>query len=407
MRIWLINHYAVPPEYYPLARQTYFAKYLQRKGHEVIIFAASTVHNSDLNLIADSTPYRKLQKNGVKYVVVKCHGYKGNGMDRIFNMTEFALKLPKVCTHFRKPDAIVATSMPPMSCAMGIHLARKYHCKGIAEIADLWPESLIEYGMAKEKSVTVYALRKLEKWIYKNANLTVFTGEGGYDYIVEQNWHHEISREKVKYLNNGIDLEAFDYNKDHFQIEDPDLKNPNIFKVIYTGSIRKVNNVGLLLDVAKHIQNKTVKILIWGDGEELPVLKERVTRENISNICFKGKVEKKYIPYIVSCADLNIAHNNPSKIFRFGISFNKIFDYLAAGRPILCDFPANYNPVIMRNAGIAVETANPNDIAKQIEGFISMSQKELDKYCMNARETAKEYDFERLTTKLLDYISSI
>ena len=113
------------------------------------------------------------------------------------------------------------------------------------------------------------------------------------------------------------------------------------------------------------------------------------------------------VEYIVSCADLNIAHNNPSKIFRFGISFNKIFDYLAAGRPILCDFPANYNPVIMRNAGIAVETANPNDIAKQIEGFISMSQKELDKYCMNARETAKEYDFERLTTKLLDYISSI
>ena len=56
MRIWLINHYAVPPQYYPLARQNYFAKYLMQAGHEVTIFAASTVHNSELNLIEDDTP---------------------------------------------------------------------------------------------------------------------------------------------------------------------------------------------------------------------------------------------------------------------------------------------------------------------------------------------------------------
>ena len=75
----------------------------------------------------------------------------------------------------------------------------------------------------------------------------------------------------------------------------------------------------------------------YGDGDEREALQQRVAEENISNVVFKGRVEKKYVRYITSCADLNIAHNTPSSLFRFGISFNKLFDYLAAGNaaPIL------------------------------------------------------------------------
>ena len=110
MRIWLINHYAVPPQYYPLARQNYFAKNLMALGHEVTIFAASTVHNSDQNLIEDDTPYREDVVDGVHYVLVRCKGYHGNGLSRILNMLEFARKLPSVCNQYPRPDAIVATS---------------------------------------------------------------------------------------------------------------------------------------------------------------------------------------------------------------------------------------------------------------------------------------------------------
>lgn len=188
MRIWLINHYAVPPQYYPLARQNYFAKNLMGLGHEVTIFAASTVHNSDQNLIEDDTPYREDVVDGVHYVLVRCKGYRGNGLSRILNMLEFARKLPSVCNQYPRPDAIVATSMPPMSCAAGIKLARKYGCRGIAEIADLWPESIIAYGIAGPHNPAVLWLRRLEKWIYTKADAVVFTVEGAYDYIKEQHW---------------------------------------------------------------------------------------------------------------------------------------------------------------------------------------------------------------------------
>ena len=251
MKIWLINHYAVPPQYYPLARQNYFAKNLMALGHEVTIFAASTVHNSNLNLIVDNTPYREDVVDGVHYVLIRCKGYQGNGVSRILNMFEFARKLPGVCNQFPRPDAIVATSVPPMCCAAGIKLARKYGCRGVAEIADLWPESIVAYGIAGPRNPAVLWLRRLEKKIYTKADAIVFTAEGAYDYIKGQHWENEVPRSKVYYINNGVDLELFDYNKENFRVEDTDLDDPGIFKVVYTGSIRQVNNLGLLLDAAK------------------------------------------------------------------------------------------------------------------------------------------------------------
>ncbi len=406
MNIWLINHYAVPPQYYPLARQTYFAKHLMSMGHEVTIFAASSVHNSNpaKNLITDHSPYREEWVDGVHYVYIKCCDYLGSGLKRVYNICEFAWKLPGVCKKFPKPDAIVATSMPPTSCAVGIHLAKKYKCKGIAEIADLWPESIVAYDIAGPKNPVVVILRWLEKWIYKNATAVVFTMEGAYDYILEQGWQDQIPREKVHYINNGVELDSFRYNQDHYITDDPDLSDPNLFKVVYTGSIRKVNNLGLLLDVAKEIKDPRVKFLIWGDGDEKPLLEQRLVDENICNVVFKGRVAKEYVPNIVSQASLNFAHNSASSLFRFGISFNKLFDYMAAGKPILCDFPCPYNPAVRLGASMEVPEPSPSAVAKKIEEIAQLPKEEYEKMCQASLQGAEEYSFKNLTTKLLTLI---
>ena len=407
MNIWLINHYAVPPKYYPLARPTLFAKYLMAMGHTVTIFAASSVHNSDINLITDGRKWRVETVDGVHYVYIKCCDYQGSGLKRIYNICEFAWKLPGVCKQFTKPDAIVATSMPPTSCAMGVRMGRKWDCKTVAEIADLWPESIVAYGIAGPHNPAVLALRRLEKWIYKKADALVFTMEGAYDYIVEQGWDKEISRSKVHYINNGVDLEQFDYNKEHFRVEDPDLNDPNVFKVIYTGSIRRVNNLGLLLDAAKCVKDPRVKLLVWGDGDERAALEQRVREEHIGNVTFKGRVEKKYVPSIVSRADLNFAHNSFTYLFNYGISFNKLFDYFAAGQPILCDFPCRYNPVVTYGAGTEVRDPQPQEVAAVIDHLSELSDEQRQSMGANARRAAEDYDFKRLTDKLISVIEGV
>lgn len=402
MNIWLINHYAVPPKYYPLARQTCFAKYLMAMGHTVTIFAASTVHNSDKNLITDGSPWREETVDDVHYVYIKCLDYQGSGLKRIYNICEFAWKLPGVCRRFPRPDAIVATSMPPTSCAMGIRVARKYKCRGVAEIADLWPESIVAYGIAGPHNPAVLALRRLEKWIYKKADAVVFTMEGAYDYIVEQGWEKDVPRSKVFFINNGVDLEAFDYNREHYPVEDPDLKDPNTVKVVYTGSIRKVNDLGVLVDAAKQTADPRLRFLVWGDGDELPVLRRRVLDEGVGNVIFKGRVEKKYIPSIVSQADYNYINGQNNDIFRFGISPNKLFDYFAAGKPTVICMRVKYNPAERFSCGLTCQA--PEELPALLERFSALSEAEYAAMCRNARKAAEAYDFKNLTQKLLEIL---
>ena len=404
MNVWLINHYAVPPQYYPLARTTNFAKQLMAMGHTVTIFCASSVHNSDQNLIEDGRLYREETVDGVHYVYVRCRTYEGNDIQRILNMLEFPRRLKKVVRQFAKPDALLTSSMTLQAAKCGIQLARQYGIRAVVEISDLWPESLVAYGIAGPKNPAVIALRRLEKWIYKEADAVVFTMEGAYDYIIEQGWEAEIPCTKVHYINNGVDLELFEYNREHYQIDDADIKNPDIFKVVYTGSIRQVNNLGRLLDAAKQVQNQNVRFLIWGDGNERKLLEQRVSHEQISNVRFKGRVDKKYIPFIVSQADINLIHggNKGNSLFRFGISPNKMFDCFAAERPIIMDLVCKYNPVQQFQAGICI--ADVEEIPTAIEKIQMMNAHERQKMCNAAKEAAQEFDFKHLTEKLLTII---
>lgn len=407
MKIWLINHYAVPPKYYPLARPSLFAKNLGKMGHEVTIIAASTVHNSDENLINNGDSVKSIIDDGTPYILINCHNYHGNGINRVLNILDFARKLPKILNKLEKPDVIVATCFDPFSCYAGIRYAKKHGIKAIAEIADLWPETLLSYSRISRHNPIIHVLRRLEKKIYMKADRIVFTMEGAYDYIIEQRWEREIPRCKVAYINNGVDLEKFDKDKELYRIEDEDLDNANTFKVVYVGSIRRVNGLGTLLDIAKRIQDQRIVFLIWGDGDEREQLTQRVEKEGIRNVIFKGRVEKQFIPYITSKADLNIAHNNASEMFRFGLSFNKIFDYLAAGKPILCDFKSSYNPVISLNAGIQVVNPSEENVAEAIQSIADRRIPNYEGMCRNARKAAEIYDFKKLTNQLIEIIEQI
>lgn len=409
--IWIMNHYAGSMFFDKGGRHYNFAKYLRRAGYEPTIFCANAKHGQQELFFDNKNLWHEhiAEEIDTPFVFVKARIYRGNGKQRVLNMVDFYRNVKKAAKQYAKeygtPDIIYASSVHPLTLVAGIQLAKYFGVKCICEVRDLWPESIVAYSSRFTKN---HPLIKLiyqgEKWIYKKADAVIFTMEGAYDYILERGWEKDIPRSKVYYINNGVDLETFYYNQEHFQIEDLDLQNPDIFKVVYAGSIRQVNNLGFLLNAAKQVTDSKVRFLIWGDGDERPILEQRVRDEGIGNVVFKGKVEKKYIPYIVSKADLNFAHNTPSLLFRFGISFNKIFDYFAAGKPILTDFPCAYNPVIQANAGIAVENATATEVALAIEKISALNKEGCMKFCSNALKAAEKYDFQNLTRQLINII---
>lgn len=406
--IWLIQQHSMPPELGHYNRQNNFGKHLKRDGYRPIAFAGSKLHNSDVQMISDKRPYLIYEKSECPFVFIKTLDYGKSTKKRILADFQFHWNIFRYRKKFPKPDVILGSSSYMLSAVTAIILARKFKCKSIVEVRDLWPETIVDYLGYSHRNPIIKFLYRVEKWMYDNADEIVFTMEGGRDYIIEHNLDKshggKVDLNKVHNINNGVDLEWFSYCRDTYHFEDTDLLDESIFKVIYIGSIRRANDIGSLLNVAKRINNPKIKFLIWGDGDYRESLEKKVESEKISNVVFKGKVDKKYIPYIVSQADLNLAHNTPSPIFKYGISLNKMFDYFAAGKPVLSDFPCKYNPAVQNMVGIDVSEPTIDNIVAAINYFADLSKEDYATFCENAKTAANKFDFSRLSKKLEEII---
>lgn len=410
MNIWLINHYAVPTKYYPLARPENYARFLIAKGHNVTIFAASTVHNSNINLIDDGSLYREEFVDGIHYVYIRDCDYADNVKKRIINMFLFPNRLPKVCKHFDKPDVIISVSATPMACTMGLKLAKKYKCKGIAEVADLWPESFVAYGLIGEKNLMLKPMYAYEHRMYHKADAIIFTMEGGKDYLIQKKWDKanggNIDLKKVYHINNGVDLAKFDNDVLCNPIKDEDLSNNELFKVIYTGAIRKANDLSILLEVSAKIDEsgKKIVLLIYGDGEDRKHLEQEAKARKLKSIIFKGRIDKNQVPYVLSKADVCLLHWKPTPITKFGMSMNKSFEYLASGKPIISNSISGYDLIKKYDCGITADVSDANEYVNNIVRISDATEDEYQRMCDNSRKAAQEYDFKKLTDRLLTII---
>ena len=411
--IWIMNHYASGMYFDHGGRHYNFAKYLRRAGYKPVVFGANSKHGKAERFFETDALWEEhfAEEIDTPFVFVRARTYTGNGKQRVLNMIDFYRNVKKAAKEYAaqhgKPDVIFASSVHPLTLVAGIQLAKQFGVKCVCEVRDLWPESIVSFGIAGPHNPAVLALRRLEKWIYKKADALVFTMEGAYDYIMEQGWENEIPRSKVYHINNGVDLESFDYNKEHFRIEDPDLDDPDTFKVVYTGSIRKANGLGILVDAAKAIRDPRSKILVWGEGDEREELTRRVEEEGLTNIIFKGKVEKKYVPAIVSRADLNLIHWGEVHMIQYGVSYNKLFDYMAAGRPIFSTVRPGYSIWEKYDCGRDTEDSRPEPLAHELGKMAALPPEELSRLGRNARKGAEDYDFRVLTQKLLNVIGEI
>lgn len=411
--VWIMNHYAGQMFFDQGWRHYNFAKYLKQAGYEPVIFCANSKHGPGGTWFPEEGLWQEhiAEEIGVPFVFVKARTYTGNGKQRVLNMVDFYRNVKKAAKEYAakhgKPDIIYASSVHPLTLVAGIQLAKRFGVKCVCEVRDLWPEGIVEYSSRFTRNhPLIKLLYQGEKWLYKHADRLIFTMEGGGEYIKERGWEKAVPLSKVYSINNGVDLPAFDANREQFTAEDPDLDNPELFKVVYTGSIRRVNNLGQILDAAKKVPNPRVKFLIWGDGDELPALRRRIRDEGIGNVIFKGRVEKKYVPSIVSRADLNLVHWEMSPILRFGVSYNKLFEYLAAGRPVFSTVRPGRSIVERFRCGADTEGFTPREIAEGIQALAALPPEERDRMGRNARKAAEEYDFRNLTRKLIEIIES-
>ena len=411
--IWFINQTSYLPEDGPHIRHFALSKYLMNYGYDSFVFAGNEVHYNNRRIETKKKLYKEKNKDGVHFIYVKTRHYEKNNIYRILNILSFYFNIFKVSKKiekkYGKPDIIYASSMYPTALVAGIKLAKKYKIKCISESRDIVPDGFITEGGLKEESLLVKILRKLMLIIFKKSDALVFTMSSGDKYITDMKWDKQhggkIDMDKVYVLNNGVDLREFHQNEKKFVIDDADLDD-DCFKVVYLGSIRFLNNINLFVETAEELRRRKeekIKILLWGTGTKIDEVKKTIEERKLDNIKMKGYVDKKYIPNIATRADLFIGTGNSCSVNKYGISFNKLFDYFAAGKPIILPFKTVDSFVEKNGAGVEIDNATVNDIVDNIVMFKNMSKKDYNNYCECSKKMSNEFDYKHLA-KILNQI---
>ncbi len=420
LKVWLMNHYASNMYRDKAGRHYWFAEQLKKQGYDVTVFCATTMINGEELVSVGKKKLSVKNADGIPFVFVKTVPAQGNGIKRVENMSLFYKNLfpatRAYAAKYGKPDVIVASSVHPLTMIAGIQIAKKMKIPCICEIRDLWPEAIFSFGKVSEKSLIGRALVKGEHWIYKNADALIFTKEGDTDYLKEKKWTTaqggDVDLKKCYYINNGVDISICEERSKTMRLNDPDLEDDSKFNVIYVGSIRPVNNVGNLLDAAAILKRRVgyedVQFLIFGEGSQLTDLQERVIDEHLDNVKMKGFVNRQYVPYILSRASVNILNYAQNQYnWSRGNSSNKLFEYMASGKPIISTVRMGYSIIKKYDCGVEIEEDTPNALAEQIMRFHDMDVIERDKIGINAKEGAHDFDFSVLSEKLIRVINSV
>lgn len=263
----------------------------------------------------------------------------------------------------------------------------------------------------RERSLAASLLYRLEKYLYQKADAVVFTIAGGAKYISDKKWDKDqggtIDLSKIFYINNGVDIQGFDENAARYPMHDEDL-NDGHFNLVYTGSIRRVNQIDTLLDTAKELVDEPqIQILIWGAGDYVNGIKKRIQEEKITNIKYKGVVKKQEIPGILIQSDANVVHWQNMDVLKYGCSYNKLFEYLAAGKPVFSTVHTGYSILKDKNCGMEAEGYAPEEFAEDIKKLYHMTQKQREALGRNARAAAEQFDCSLLTEKLIKIIENL
>lgn len=360
-QVWILNHYAQEPGSAGGTRHFHLSKYLKEHGWEATVIASSVDHGvGDQRLVRGENHAQKFFNN-VRFLWVRTSVYVGNGSGRIRNMLEYSWRvlMKKTTAELPRPDAVVGSSVHPFAAVAGYLLARRYKIPFVFEVRDLWPQTLIDMGFLKDTSLMAWSLRKLEVWIYKRAARIVVLLPQAWEYIVPLG----IPKDRVIWIPNGVDLELFPRPM-------PAVASIK-FSLMYLGAHGQANGLENLLAAMKIVQDSAgashIHLRLIGQGPLKPNLQLEAHALNLENVTFEDPVPKNKIAALAEQADaFVISVLDLPKLYRYGISMNKLFDYLASERPIIIASAASNNPVKESGAGLTVAPNNPVALAAAI-----------------------------------------
>lgn len=383
MKAWIINAHALPPSQGGGTRHYSLAKAMNAGGDEALIVASDAHYAYGSKL---TTKRGREELEGVPFYWVPAPVYKGNGVKRVFNHLVFAQRVTRLGPGLARPDVIVGSSPHFFSAWAAERLARRMGVPFVLEIRDFWPESLVDFGGVPESHPMVRWMRKIEPRLYGNAARIVSLLSRAPEYLGRFG-----AAQKCVWVPNGIDM----------TIAPKPCPAPggSPMQLIYSGAHGVANGLSTLLEAAAMVDPALVRISLVGDGPLKPKLIAQRDALGLKHVEFLDSVPKSKVFAILEQADAFVTLAVDANVFKWGISPNKVFDYLAMERPVVFAGRVPDSPIELAQAGVITDVT-PESLAAGISQVAGMSADERAKFGTAGRAYVQEHhDMAKLAMK--------
>lgn len=397
--VWIVNHYADEPGGAGGIRHFSLAKYLRPHGWKSSIIGASTEHLSGRQRLDAKEKMRLEYHDDIPFLWLKAPPYVGNGLNRIRNMLVFTWRLLQrtSISPLEPPNLVIGSSVHPFAAWAALQLARRHRVPFIFEVRDLWPKALIDMGRLKEKSLAASLLRALEKHLYHSAEKILVAWPNAGSYIQSLG----IDPEKVIWISNGIDLAEWPS-----EIRPP---SSDLSTIMYFGAHGGANGLDNVIRamalVEKDPRGGNIRLRLVGNGPNKPALRQLARELGLVNVSFEEAVSRKAIPGLATEADAFVFNLIDAPMFKYGISPRKLYDFMAAGRPVIFCCRAANNPIEESGGGVTVPPGSPELLAEAILRLAELPVSA--RQAMGAaakRHVEKHYSYRVLAQKLSEVL---
>lgn len=404
MNILYLHQYFATRKGMTGTRSYEFARRLVGKGHSVTMIT-SGLANQEFS-VPPGRQFVESECEGIRVIAIAA-GYNDpnagtgmNGWQRMLKFYQFAWLATRIGKSLPKPDVVFATHTPLTIGLVGLVLGRHFDVPFIFEVRDLWPDALVNVGALKNP-VAIWWLRRMAMTIYAGAKHIVALSSGMKEGVVRAG----VQAEKITVIPNGCDLDLFSPDVDGSAARER-LGLGGKFAALYFGAMGLSNGLEYAIEAARILAERgknNIVLILHGNGGKRPDLEKMAHQYKLTNVIFSDPAPgKEHMAQIVAASQVCLTIYRATKEHTW--SPNKMFDALAAGRPVLINVPGWLGETIKNNqCGRCLDPSRPEALADALEELAADPQ-----LCRRMGENARalaEREFAR--EKLTDLLESV
>ncbi len=373
------------------------ARYLVQRGHRVTIIASPVSYITGTGTSSSSEQIEE----GI--TIVRAYVYQAHHksfVHRVFAFVSFMASSFFVGLKVKDVDLIWGTSPPIFQGITAWALSRLKRIPFIFEVRDLWPAFAISVGVLKN-GILIGASEWLERFLYRGADRVMVNSPGYVQHV------RDLGAKRVELIPNGADAGMFDPAKSGADFRSSHSLNDN-FVALYAGAHGMSNDLGVVLDAAKILQDMPeIQIVLLGDGKEKANLQARATELKLKNVSFIDSVPKSEMTNALAAADACIAILKPIEWYKTTYP-NKVFDYMAAGRPVALAIDGVIREVVdAAGCGIFAQPGDARMLADAIRELVADPEKSRRMGLAGRAYVEENFDRATLAEKLTEILEEM